>query len=111
MTSNYDKARMWCSWNAKLLSTEDFREAYKQTPEEFFSENKRLCLDEWSIYHEKTSFNAETEREMIEKPKEGCTCDWETAQGPNDTRGGGKEKIRLWWCPVHRNTCEIYPLT
>jgi hypothetical protein len=108
-TSSYDIARMWCSWNAKLLEEVDFTEAYGISPKDFFRENKKLCLSEWAIYHEKVAFNAETDRATAKRPTEGCVCSWEVAQGPNDTRGGGKEGVRLWWCPVHKNTCEVYP--
>lgn len=108
----YDKARMWCNWNAKLLKEEDFIEAYGISPSQFFAENKKLCLEEWAIYTEKQSFNSETERKMKKCPSDGtCVCDWEEAQGANDTRGGGKEGVRLWWCPSHKSTCKIYPIT
>lgn len=111
VASTHDIARMWCSWNAHLLEEIDFTEAYGLSPKEFFAENKAICLEEWKIYTEKNSFNAESDRAMKERPKDGsCTCDWEAAQGANDTRGGGKEGVRLWWCPIHRNTCKIYPL-
>lgn len=97
MTNHY---KLWAMCNAKDIDEATFLQKVGVPFMEFYNRplDKKLCMKAWNEY---TKENSVKKRELR---KSGCVCDIEVKLEPNATQGPEKILIRLWYCPVHKNT-------
>ena len=91
--------------NGKEITEAQFEAQVGVPFHDFWNKNKKKCLEAWKLDQKLRP----VKKTLDQKRKAGeCVCLDEEALGPNDTRGGGKEKIRLWRCPVHKNIFKVF---
>jgi hypothetical protein len=102
MKKDIGHINLWCLYNAKSVSESWFESSVGTIPDKFFKANKKECLAHWRQFY--TSIYLKTK--PVSKKIDGCSCEYESRQEPNSTRGN--EKLRLWKCDVHKNIFKTY---
>lgn len=94
----------WVAANAKLISVQSFEGEAGVSFQDFLAANRKACRAAWGKYMK----GQRRTRSISQIRKRGeCVCDNEKLLPPNGMRG--RQRLRLWKCPVHGNAFAEIP--
>lgn len=105
MKTDIGNINLWCLWNSKSISDGWFEDSVGMKPYAYYEQYKRQCILHWRQFYTDIYTNVYKEKKPVLKKIDGCSCEYESKQESNSTRGD--EKLRLWKCDVHKNVFKI----